>query len=136
MKNNLYAFIRFGFVGVLGFLADSLVVAVLRLIHSNLYLSQGIAYLVAATITWIFNRKFTFRMRQSPTVREWFTYLMTNLSGGIANYVVFIIATRWSSFIYDHPIIAIAVGSLCGMVFNFIFSALFVFSRRNISEEE
>ena len=134
MRNKWYAFLRFGVVGVLGFAVDTLVVALPRLVHGNLYLAQGIAYLVAATFTWWFNRRFTFKVTTSPTIREWVAYLITNLSGGIANYVVFIIATRWSSFIYTHPVIAIGMGSLCGMVFNFIFSSLFVFTAKHARE--
>jgi putative flippase GtrA len=133
MRDRVFGLVRFGLVGVLGFVVDTGVVDGMRFVHGNLYLDQAIAYLIAATVTWWLNRRFTFKTKATPSWREWGKYLLANLSGGIANYLVFVFATMFSRFIYHHAIIAIALGSLAGLVFNFIFSSLFVFTRKEDS---
>nr|NNM89682.1 GtrA family protein [Bacilli bacterium] len=133
MRNRVLGLVRFGLVGVLGFLVDTGVVDGLRIVHGNLYVDQAIAYLAAATFTWWLNRHFTFKTKDTPSWREWGRYLLANLSGGVANYLIFVLATMFSRFIYHHAIIAIALGSLAGLVFNFIFSSLFVFKHKEDS---
>ena len=133
MRDRWFGLVRFGLVGVLGFVVDTGVVDALRLMHGNLYVDQAIAYLAAATFTWWLNRHFTFKIKISPTWKEWGKYLIANLSGGVANYLVFVVTTMLSSFIYHHAILAIALGSLAGLVFNFIFSSLFVFKHKEDS---
>lgn len=128
---GLYRIIRFGLVGTVGFVADSLVLKGLQLLGVNLYLGQIIAYLAAATVTWIMNRRFTFRATKRSSLGEWLRYLGANALGGVLNYAAFAVCIGVSVLFREHPYLAVALGSLLGMVVNYTLSLLFVFRHRS-----
>src|SRR5271157_1552848 len=82
---TLVQFLMFGTVGAVGFLADTATVYATR--HAlGLYGAGAVAYLVAATVTWILNRIWTFRGLGSGAVhRQWARFLLVNLSGFTLN---------------------------------------------------
>jgi putative flippase GtrA len=132
-------FLQFGLVGIGGTLVDlgALWVAINGL-HAGEYLGRGISYLVAATFTWILNRRFTFRAAaRGPLFKQWVGYLAVNASGAIVSLGVYglivaagphlgLIPKNWLPFL---PYVADAIGGLCGMVFNFAGSKLLIFER-------
>lgn len=131
MVSGILKIIRFGIVGVVGFVVDSLVLKGFLLLSVNLYIGQVIAYFAAATVTWIINRKFTFRTVQKPSWMEWVRYLGANALGGVLNYVTFVICTKASVVFHEYPYLAVAVGSLIGMVVNYTLSFFFVFRSKS-----
>jgi putative flippase GtrA len=124
-----FQFFKFGLVGIVGLIVD--VAAVWLIIRQggvNFYLGRVFTYLLAATTTWALNRAFTFRgaSRAAP-VRQWLTFLLANAMGGIANYLTSASLVALTSFFHDYPEAATAMGSLAGMMFNFVASKRYVF---------
>ena len=120
----------FAIAGTVGFLVDSGVLELLvRVLHVQVHLARVLSFLVAMTVTWQVNRRFTFREgRQSRTLfGEWLRYFASSLLGGATNYGAFAISIAVSPFIRSHLVIGVAIGSLVGMVTNYLLYSRFVF---------
>lgn len=121
-------FLRFAVVGVIGFAVNAGLVEWLATYVGPLW-AQCMAFPVAVTVTWSLNRRYTFAASEGTVTREWLRYAMANTLGWLANngtyvWMIFNFATA-----YEHPAIAVAAGSLAGMLFNFWISRQFVFKR-------
>jgi putative flippase GtrA len=126
-------FLRFGLVGIAGFLVDAGLLRLLLDAGFGYYGGRLISFLTAATITWILNRSFTFR-RDAPSAfahpaTEWLSYLGLMLIGGAANYGTYALAIEASETIRAHAEIGVALGSLAGMVINFWSAKRMIFER-------
>lgn len=123
--------ILFGFVGVAGFLVDALVLYLFK-DYMGLYGARLISFLAAVVTTWILNRQLTFREKSSALSKkkEFANYLFFMLFGGVVNYTAYSISVYNSSWIAQYPVIAVAIGSLCGLAVNFTTSSLFVFKNK------
>jgi putative flippase GtrA len=126
-------FLRFGLVGVVGFLVDAGLLRLLLHYGLGYYGGRVISFLAAATTTWILNRSFTFR-RDAPSAfahpaTEWLSYLGLMLIGGAANYGAYALAIATSETVRAHPELGVALGSLAGMVINFWTSKRMIFER-------
>lgn len=125
----LAEFIRFGLVGLLGFVCDLSVVYTLRgfigLIAAGL-----IAYPVAATLTWALNRAWTFRNRQGGTAapaRQWALFLAANSLGFLLNRGTYVVLVSTVELCAQQPVLAVFAGMLAGMFSNFTLSRTLVF---------
>lgn len=126
-------FLRFGLVGVVGFLVDAGLLRLLLNAGFGYYGGRVISFLAAATTTWILNRSFTFR-RDAPSAfahpaTEWLSYLGLMLIGGAANYGAYALAISSSETVRAHPELGVALGSLAGMAINFWTSKRMIFER-------
>lgn len=120
-------FLRFGVVGGIGFVVTTVVVYATRPFIGN-YAAILPGFLVAATGNWALNRLWTFRGRSSqPLVREWTMFLATNALGMALNAAVYWTMISLSALCAANPVIALAAGTLCGMLFNFSLSRQVVF---------
>jgi putative flippase GtrA len=128
--NLLRQFLKFGFVGCIGFVVDtSVLYAAIGLAGLGPYLSRVLSYLSAATATWYLNRIITFADRRSDKPgREWLRFLLVNASGGTVNYLTYVTYLRMTSATGIHPMIGVALGSCAGLVVNFLLSRRLVFS--------
>ena len=130
-KPSLSQFIRFGVVGLLGFVWDT----------STVYLARGtigllpaamLAFLVAATLNWAVNRAWTFRHSSDgkSLLRQWALYMAANSLGFVLNRgtVAFLVLT--SVACREQPILALVAGAAAGLAANFILSQRFVFRAR------
>ncbi len=125
---SLERFMLFSFVGTIGFVVDVAVLGGLLSLRISPYIGQVVAYLVAATVTWGLNRKYTFRSSKShEPQRQLVVYLGVNVLGGAVNYGVYAIGIHFFSIIYLHPFLGVALGSLSGLMINFIMSKRIVF---------
>jgi putative flippase GtrA len=93
----------------------------------GLYSGRAASYLSAATFTWAVNRRFTFAAKTPPTIIEWLRYVFANTSGGLVNYLTYVALVTWGSGLLSHPALAVACGSIAGLVVNYIASARLVF---------
>jgi len=127
--NPVFAqFLRFACVGALTFLVDAgVLAALLAAAPGRFYLGRVISYLAAASAGWWLNRRFTFEAGGGKW-RQWLHYLIANLSGGAANYAVYAALVAIVPLCRAYPEIAVAAGSLAGLVLNFAASRRFVFS--------
>ena len=118
----------FGAVGLVGFLVNAgIVEALARPIGPGW--AQLLAFPVAASVTWWLNRRYTFGASGDSWHREWMRYIASNLMGWLANNGTYFLMILLYPFAYRHPAFAVAIGSLAGMVFNFMFSKRFVFGQ-------
>ncbi|MGQ9366831.1 GtrA family protein [Azospirillum sp. ST 5-10] len=125
----------FGAVGVAGLLVD--VAALYALLHGLGLEAMGQAgflaarvpsFFAAATATWALNRAFTFRnARPEPLWRQWAKFIAANSVGGVLNYMAYAGCIAYGAPFIAHPELAVAAGSLAGMVFNFTASKFLVF---------
>jgi putative flippase GtrA len=126
-------FLRFGLVGVAGFLVDAGVLRGLVQMGLDVYTGRVISFLAAATTTWILNRSFTFRREAGSGLAhpaaEWLSYLALMAVGGLVNYGVYSLAVSGSITIHRYPEIGVALGSLAGMSINFWSAKHMVFER-------
>jgi len=120
-------FVRFALVGAAGFLVDVAALYGAFAIGLGLYSGRVVSYLSAATFTWAANRRFTFAAKSPPTITEWLRFVFANTSGGLVNYLTYAALVTWGSGLLSHPALAVACGSIAGLVVNYIASARLVF---------
>lgn len=123
----LAQFVRFGTVGVAGFVIDTGIVYGLR--HQlGLYGAGVVAYIGAATGNWLLNRLWTFRGQGTgPAHRQWAMFMLTNLVGFVLNRGTYAILVTFVAAAADQPVIATAAGAAAGMFVNFSLSRRLVF---------
>jgi putative flippase GtrA len=122
-----WSFMRFGIVGLSGLPVDTAVVYICKT-TLGIYAAGAIAYLVAATWTFTFNRFWTFRdSNHGPLWRQWLTFLGANLGGGALNRGTFFLLVTISSFCATYVVIPVAAGAIAGMFANFFASRRLVF---------
>jgi putative flippase GtrA len=129
---NIREIISFAAVGTVGFLLDATIVwALTQFTNITPIWAKLIAFPFAVTLIWLLNRNSTFKDRkQSNYLKEWAKYIQVNSLGAITNNVSFIILVANIGYLYQHPIIAVALGSMIGMTFNYLGSKIWVFQKR------
>lgn len=129
------AFLRFAIVGALGFCVDALVLLATRRAGLDLYSGRLISYLCAATFTWYANRWFTFRSTDPRWLAEWWRFLCANAVGGLLNYGTYAILVASTAMFLKFPVLAVGVGSILGLLCNFLLSKRVVFVRRTRAQQ-
>lgn len=123
-------FLRFALVGGTGFFVnEAALYCVLRLARLDKYSAWLAAFLVAVTFTWWGNRTLTFRDRaaQKGLFAEWGAFVIANSLGAIANFAVYFTLVTFAGSPLNNPLVAVAAGTLIGLVFNYTTSQRFVF---------
>jgi putative flippase GtrA len=120
-------FIRFGVVGVIGFIVNVAVVYAVRG-ATGLYASGVIAWLVAASTTWWLNRSWTFKGRgDSAMHHQWLRFLAVSSLGFVLYYTAFSLLAAYFPLCHRQPVFAVLGGVFAGMVSNFTLSRKLVF---------
>ena len=120
-------FARFGTVGGIGFVVDNATVYGLRT-AVGLYWAGALAYLTAATTTWLLNRLWTYRGRGTGAAhRQWALFLLTQLAGFVLNRGAYALLITFVPLTVVYPVLAIACGTAAGMFVNFHFARNVVF---------
>ena len=123
----LAQFLRFGVVGVLGFLVDTATVYATKA-TLGLYGAGVLAFLVAASFNWALNRAWTFRgLGAGPRHRQWARFLAANAVGFVLNRGCYFILVTFSPICADNPVLAVAAGAIAGLFSNFTLSRRLVF---------
>lgn len=93
--------------------------------------ARALAAPVAMTATWLFNRSITFRAPASDSLwREWMGYCLTQLSGLGLNLGLYALLVAISDTAARWPMLAVAVGSVAGLVANYAGAKHLVFAAR------
>lgn len=121
--------VPFTFIGAIGFCIDG---GLLVLGHDLLGLDWAVARLpsftVAATATWLLNRRFTFAARAgSGELTEWRNYLAVNIGGALINLGTFLVLIRFAPLLHDRPVATLAISAAVALASNFLGSRHFVF---------
>ena len=121
-------FIRFGTVGLIGFIVDAggLLLFVVSFAWAPL-ISRVLSFVSAATVTFLLNHRFTFQLEHKFSLRRWSYYLIATGVGAAINVSVY---RGWIHFHGIDPlnlVIGTAIGSLCAMSLNYLVSSRLVF---------
>ena len=129
MRATILQFLRFGVVGVAGFLVDAGVLTAMLWLGLGPYVGRVVSYLAAASTTFAFNRAWTFRSasRKAPVAAQWGRFVLLNLVGFAANYGTYVAVVAGTAIGAAHPVIGVAAGSIAGMFLNFGLSRRYVF---------
>lgn len=125
-------FLRFGAVGGAGFFVNEAALMVAHgALHAGPDLSWFIAFVPSVTFTWWGNRRLTFADKASrglgAMMQEWGRFVAANSLGALANYLAYTGLIHWAPYPLSIAYIALAIGVLFGMVFNFVLSKKLVF---------
>ena len=124
--------LRFAAIGTLGMPVDAgMLWLMTHRAGLDPYTGRVISWLSAATFTWMGNRYFTFRSERArgilPAVREWLRFLAANAVGGLVNVGLYSTLVRFAPPPANNLYIALVLGVLGGLVFNFTLSKTMVF---------
>ena len=122
--------LRFALVGTIGFLVDAgILLALIQIVGFNKVSARLCSFLVAVTVTWILNRRITFRSKATNKWHEWCRYVSANAIGGLINLGVYFMLVLSHHSVLRDPLIAVAISSIVAMAFNFSVSKWWVFRR-------
>lgn len=112
-----------------GFGVDWACLTLFLWLGAGFVVGRAISYLCAATVTWALNRVWTFASVDPHLLRQAVRFISANAVGGVMNYgVSVLLAITVPSIFAAYPGLAVAAGSLTGLLANFSLSRRFVFS--------
>lgn len=93
------------------------------------YLARFCSFLAAVFVTWIINRNLTFKDRYSNLsfIREFLAFFSLMLIGGTVNFCSYVLLVFYSEYVQSNLYIGVVIGSLAGMLINFLTSRFFLF---------
>ena len=117
--------LRFCLVGAAGFAIDAGILQVLVIgVQANPYAARLASFVVAASVTWLMNRRYTFAVTHQPTRNEWLRYIGFMSLGALVNYGVFALYIAFWESARAQPWLGVAVGSVASLGLNFSTSRL------------
>ena len=121
MRATSGAFLRFCVVGVVGFVVDASCTLVLTQVAALSPLPARIAsFIVAATVTWGLNRRYTFR--STAGLGSWMPYVLLTSIGALINISVYWTWLAWAGTGALSIVSGVAAGSVAALAFNFLAS--------------
>ena len=123
--------LRFAVIGALGMPVDWIVLQLMVHWGTGPYIGRLISWFCAATFTWAGNRYFTFATTRArgllPSLKEWLRFLGANAVGGLVNVGLYSVLVRFAPPPFNDLTVALVLGVLLGLVFNFTLSKKVVF---------
>jgi putative flippase GtrA len=119
----------FSIAGTVGFLTDVGVLYAALGAGAGFYSGRVLSFLVAAFVTWVFNRRFTFPDR-ARVERWWFEclrYFQAMSLGAAVNYLCYAGVVHTMSMDWWTPMLGVAAGSAAGLGINFLLARQWVF---------
>lgn len=123
-------FTRFALVGMIGFVADTVILlSVVRFLGLLPLPARIVSFVCAASLTYVLNRHFTFEYPANAPTR-WLRYLLTTSIGALINIGAFQMWISVSGADSLQLAIGTMIGSLLALSFNYIASRKFIFVQR------
>jgi putative flippase GtrA len=123
-----HQFARFAVIGAFGFGVDAGVLWLAMAAGTGFHTGRVLSFLTAVSFTWALNRRHSFRPRDGVSrLSEWLRYLIAMLVGGGVNLTASFACYHYFELVRLWPILAVAVGSISGMLVNFFAARQFVF---------
>jgi putative flippase GtrA len=123
--------LRFAIIGALGMPVDWIVLQLMVHWGTGPYLGRLISWFCAATFTWMGNRYFTFAATRArgllASSKEWLRFLGANAVGGLVNVGLYSVLVRFAPPPFNDLTVALVLGVLLGLTFNFTLSKKVVF---------
>lgn len=122
----------FAVIGSVGFMIDGAILTLLSVgMGVNIYLSRFISFTLASFVTWLLNRRHTFRwmskdIRISPT-NEYIRYIVIQIGGAVINLSIFTWLVAENPVLQTIPVIPLAAGAGVALVFNFLGARIWVY---------
>ncbi len=128
-KKGVRQFIKFGLIGVAGFVVDTLFLYIgIDALGLGRVAAGFFAFPFAVTFTWIGNRLFTFNdIEHEPMSKQWAKFASVCTVGIVFNRGTYTLLVKTVPFIHAYPFIGLFAGSLAGMFFNFFAAKRVVF---------
>jgi putative flippase GtrA len=125
------SFLRFAIIGALGMPVDWLALQLMVHWGTGPYIGRIISWFCAASFTWTGNRYYTFSGARArgflASLREWLRFLAANAVGGLVNVGLYSVLVRFAPPPLNELTVALVLGVLLGLVFNFTLSKKLVF---------
>ena len=125
---------RFLVVGGIAFVTNITALTLFALVMHPIA-AQLLAFPFVVLVAWWCNRRFTFGS-QRPWRRELGKYILANIAGWAVNNGLYILLVLSSAFIATWPQIALVIGSLAGLGFNFVLARKVVFRPEDPASDE
>jgi putative flippase GtrA len=122
-------FLKYLGLGGIAFAIDALVFqGAVSLLGASPYIARVASFVVATTAAWLMNRTFTFHDAENirPEL-QWAKFFAANIVGGVVNYLMFALTLAVLPLTRVYPVLALAVGSLSGVAFNYTAYKRYVF---------
>ncbi len=121
-------FLIFAIAGTAGFVADVGALYLALEISLGYFIGRLLSFLLAVTVTWIINRRFTFETPTNRSLgRQWLKYLAAMSVGGVVNYAAYSVVVIKFSHLAFLPVLAVMAGTFAGMLLNFSTAKWWVF---------
>jgi len=119
-------FLRFCLVGTLGFFVDSgALILVTRTGVLGSMAGRVLSFLVAVSVTWVLNRRFTFRSRAAA--KSLVPYIALTSLGALLNLGIYRLWIAVFGEASEMLVLGVAAGSIAALAFNFLVSKHVVF---------
>ncbi len=130
MKKLRHEVAWFAVGGLIGFAVDASIVHFLvRVAAWNPYLARVLSFVAAASVTWLWNRSFTFAHRRRPGAGgEWLRWVAVMALGAGLNYGIYAALVATMTVVRHWPVLGVAAGSACAAVVNFAGARTVVFN--------
>lgn len=124
-------FLRFAVIGAVVFVFEALILSLVTYkLHFNPEIGRCISFVPAVIAAWFLNRQFTFTSKKHLAwYKELLRYIVVNIGGLASNFFSYFVFLQWFQMAKTYPLLALAGGSLTGMLLNFFASKRFVFLR-------
>jgi len=122
--------LKFAMVGSSGFLVDIVIFFLLQeVVHLELMAARVVAFILAATSNWFFNRRFTFSNKELSGRKsiEWFKFTTSAVLSAIPNLGTFYLLMQMLPQSRVHVIAAMSCGILIGYYSNYRLASGWVF---------
>ncbi|MEQ9639402.1 MAG: GtrA family protein [Alphaproteobacteria bacterium] len=124
-----YGLLPFLVVGGVGFVVDALTLT--ALVHGlgfDAYVARVLSFAVAVSGTYALNRAWSFRTKAgAQRGREYVRYVAVQVGGVAINFACFAVCIETSTVFAAWPVLALAVGAVVAMIWNYAGARLFTF---------
>lgn len=126
MKEQHREFLRFCMVGTVGFVVDAGTTMLLtQMLAVAAAPARVMAFLVAASVTWALNQRFTFKA--GSDMATWLPYVVSTSLGALINIGVYLLWLRWAGHSPTQIVVGVAMGSVCALAFNYTIARRVIF---------
>ena len=128
-KSTTAQLASFAMAGTLGFLVDSAVVTMLMVGAGwGPYWARLISFVAAGLTTYLLNRRYTFKSTSNGRgFSEAAKYFVAICLGFAVNYGTYVVVIKQLPMLKTWPVVAVAAGSIAGLIVNFLSSRYWVF---------
>ncbi|QBP75429.1 GtrA family protein [Herbaspirillum huttiense] len=135
-STTILKFLKFACVGGVVFVFDASCFWIFIKLIEHSGLSRILSIALAVTASWWLNRTYTFSSKSDPPASEdrWLQllkFVLSQLPGAAVNALVSLLVYGCFSYAQHNPWASVAIGSLAGLVINFLMARLFVFNIKN-----